>query len=105
MAPTGRGVLDGLTFSLEGRNGFDGTPVNPAVPDGLPGGSSSGSAAAGHLRLPQISLPPGFTAHGHPLGLGAIGWVGGDTALLGLSLWGSVAEGFVPFTTASTPGS
>jgi amidase len=42
----GRTISDELAFSLEGRNTWDGTPVNPAVPDGLPGGSSSGSAVA-----------------------------------------------------------
>lgn len=34
-----------LAFGLEGRNIWYGTPVNPAAPDRLPGGSSSGSAS------------------------------------------------------------
>jgi amidase len=42
----GRTVTDELAFSLEGENHFEGTPVNPAAPDRLPGGSSSGSAVA-----------------------------------------------------------
>jgi amidase len=35
-----------LAFSLDGRNDHYGTPINPAAPDRVPGGSSSGSAAA-----------------------------------------------------------
>ncbi|MFN4352708.1 MAG: amidase [Hylemonella sp.] len=42
----GKTVTDELAFSLEGENAFHGTPRNPAVPDRLPGGSSSGSAVA-----------------------------------------------------------
>ncbi|MHB1304457.1 MAG: amidase [Acidiphilium sp.] len=34
-----------LAFGLEGRNMHYGTPVNPAAPDRLPGGSSCGSVA------------------------------------------------------------
>ena len=34
-----------LAFGMEGRNKWYGTPINPAAPDRLPGGSSSGSAA------------------------------------------------------------
>ncbi len=35
-----------LAFSLDGRNEHYGTPINPAAPDRVPGGSSSGSASA-----------------------------------------------------------
>lgn len=35
-----------FAFSLDGRNEHYGTPVNPAAPDRVPGGSSSGSASA-----------------------------------------------------------
>jgi len=35
-----------LAFSLDGRNEHYGTPLNPAAPDRVPGGSSSGSASA-----------------------------------------------------------
>lgn len=42
----GKTVTDELAFSLEGENTFHGTPRNPAAPDRLPGGSSSGSAVA-----------------------------------------------------------
>jgi amidase len=42
----GKTITDELAFSLEGENAFHGTPRNPAAPDRLPGGSSSGSAVA-----------------------------------------------------------
>jgi amidase len=35
-----------IAFSLDGRNEHYGTPLNPAAPGRVPGGSSSGSAAA-----------------------------------------------------------
>lgn len=45
-ALAGKTVTDELAFSLEGRNVHYGTPINPACPDRIPGGSSSGSAVA-----------------------------------------------------------
>lgn len=42
----GSTITDELAFSLEGANAHHGTPVNPAAPGRLPGGSSSGSAVA-----------------------------------------------------------
>jgi nicotinamidase-related amidase len=42
----GATLTDELAFSLTGENAHYGTPVNPASPDRVPGGSSSGSAAA-----------------------------------------------------------
>lgn len=42
----GRVQTDELAYSLNGCNAHYGTPVNPAAPDRLPGGSSSGSAVA-----------------------------------------------------------
>lgn len=47
----GKTITDELAFGLEGTNVHYGMPVNPACPDRLPGGSSSGSgvAVAGHL--------------------------------------------------------
>src|ERR1700728_3442066 len=42
----GKTVTDELAFSLEGRNVHDGCPINPACPERLSGGSSSGSAVA-----------------------------------------------------------
>lgn len=50
----GKTVTDELTYSLAGINAHHGTPVNPAAPDRIPGGSSSGSAvavAAGHADV------------------------------------------------------
>jgi amidase len=52
----GRTVTDELAFSLEGNNHFYGTPRNPAAPDRLPGGSSSGSAVAVAAGLVDFSL-------------------------------------------------
>jgi amidase len=42
----GKTITDELAFSLEGENAHYGTPINPACPERLPGGSSSGSAVA-----------------------------------------------------------
>ncbi|MEP9355962.1 amidase [Xanthobacter sp. KR7-65] len=42
----GRTISDELAYSLTGENFHYGTPLNPAAPDRVPGGSSSGSASA-----------------------------------------------------------
>ncbi|MBL0169706.1 MAG: amidase [Gemmatimonadaceae bacterium] len=42
----GKTHTEEMTFSLTGENAHYGTPVNPAAPDRVPGGSSSGSASA-----------------------------------------------------------
>lgn len=42
----GKTHTDELAYSLNGANVHYGTPINPAAPDRLPGGSSSGSAVA-----------------------------------------------------------
>ena len=42
----GRTHTEELAFSLTGENAHYGTPINPAAPGRVPGGSSSGSAAA-----------------------------------------------------------
>lgn len=42
----GKTHMDELAFSLNGKNKHYGTPINAAAPDRIPGGSSSGSAAA-----------------------------------------------------------
>jgi amidase len=52
----GKTITDELAFSLEGSNFHYGTPVNPACPDRLPGGSSSGSAVAVAAGLVDFSL-------------------------------------------------
>jgi amidase len=42
----GKTITDELAFSIVGENAHYGTPLNPAAPDRVPGGSSSGSASA-----------------------------------------------------------
>lgn len=51
---TGKTTTVELAFGLEGRNMHYGTPVNPAAPDRVPGGSSCGSVAmvaGGHAQV------------------------------------------------------
>src|SRR5262249_15176540 len=45
-AIVGKTICDEFFYSMTGANAHYGTPVNPRAPDRLPGGSSSGSAAA-----------------------------------------------------------
>ncbi|MGY4161231.1 amidase [Bradyrhizobium sp. USDA 4461] len=52
----GKTVTDELAFSLEGVNAHYGTPLNAACPDRIPGGSSSGSAAAVAAGLVDVAL-------------------------------------------------
>lgn len=52
----GKTITDELAFSLQGQNAHYGTPVNPAAPDRIPGGSSSGSASAVAGGLADIAL-------------------------------------------------
>ena len=47
---------DELAYSIAGANPHYGTPPNPAVPGGLPGGSSSGPASAVALGQATIGL-------------------------------------------------
>ena len=42
----GKTITDEVSLGILGENPHDGTPANPAAPDRVPGGSSSGSAAA-----------------------------------------------------------
>ena len=44
--------MDELAYSLNGENVHYGTPRNPACPDRIPGGSSSGSAVSETLGKP-----------------------------------------------------
>jgi Asp-tRNA(Asn)/Glu-tRNA(Gln) amidotransferase A subunit family amidase len=48
--------LHELAFGVTGVNRFEGTVANPAAPDRVPGGSSSGSAAAVALGLADVAL-------------------------------------------------
>ncbi len=52
----GKTVTDELAFSLIGENHFYGTPLNPAAPTRVPGGSSSGSASAVACGLADFAL-------------------------------------------------
>ena len=104
----GKTMTDELAWSLNGENFHYGTPVNPKAPGRIPGGSSSGSAAAvagglvdfavgsdtgGSVRLPAsycgtLGMRP---THGRIAIDGAVplapsydtvGWFAGDAALL-----------------------
>jgi len=52
----GKTITDELAFSLEGDNAHYGMPLNSACPDRVPGGSSSGSAAAVAAGLVDFAL-------------------------------------------------
>ena len=52
----GKTITDELAFSLEGVNAHYGMPLNPACPDRIPGGSSSGSASAVAAKLVDFAL-------------------------------------------------
>jgi amidase len=52
----GKAHTDELAFSLSGTNAHYGTPRNAAAPGRVPGGSSSGSAAAVASGMAQIAL-------------------------------------------------
>jgi amidase len=52
----GKTHTDELTYSLNGENYHYGTPVNPRAPGRIPGGSSSGSAAATAGGLVDFAL-------------------------------------------------
>lgn len=52
----GKLITDELTYSLNGDNIHDGTPLNANAPDCVPGGSSSGSAAAVAAKLVDFAL-------------------------------------------------
>jgi len=55
-ALSGKTQMDELALSLGGENSSYGTPVNPRAPDRIPGGSSSGSAAATAGGLVDFAL-------------------------------------------------
>lgn len=52
----GKTHTDELAFSLNGKNAHFGAPINPAAPERITGGSSSGSMAAVAGRLADIAL-------------------------------------------------
>jgi amidase len=49
-------VTDEVSLGILGENAHDGTPLNPAAPDRVPGGSSSGSASAVAAGLCDFAL-------------------------------------------------
>lgn len=52
----GKTHTEELAWSLFGTNAHFGTPINPAAPDRVPGGSSSGSASAVAAGLCDVAL-------------------------------------------------
>src|SRR4051794_10834916 len=52
----GKTVTDEVSLGILGENAFDGTPVNTRAPGRVPGGSSSGSAAAVAAGLCDTAL-------------------------------------------------
>ena len=52
----GKTITDEVSLGILGENAFDGTPLNIKAPDRVPGGSSSGSAAAVAAALCDTSL-------------------------------------------------
>jgi amidase len=52
----GKTITDEVSLGILGENPFDGTPLNSAAPDRVPGGSSSGSAAAVAAGLCDTAL-------------------------------------------------
>ncbi len=55
-ALVGKTVTDEVSLGILGENAFDGTPMNPAAPGRVPGGSSSGSASAVAAGLCDTAL-------------------------------------------------
>jgi amidase len=52
----GKTHTDEFAYSLNGENFHYGTPINPAAPERIPGGSSSGSAVAVAGRLSDFAI-------------------------------------------------
>jgi amidase len=52
----GKTTMDEIAYGLTGRNAHYGTPLNPAAPERVPGGSSSGSASAVAGRACDFAL-------------------------------------------------
>src|SRR6478609_10799440 len=52
----GKTITDEVSLGILGENAFDGTPLNSAAPGRVPGGSSSGSAAAVAAGLCDTAL-------------------------------------------------
>jgi amidase len=52
----GKTITDEVSLGILGENAHDGTPLNPAAPRRVPGGSSSGSASAVAARACDFAL-------------------------------------------------
>uniref|UniRef100_A0A1D1XLT5 Amidase 1 n=1 Tax=Anthurium amnicola TaxID=1678845 RepID=A0A1D1XLT5_9ARAE len=52
----GKTVMDEMAYSINGENKHYGTPTNPAAPDRVPGGSSSGSAVSVAAEIVDFSI-------------------------------------------------
>jgi amidase len=52
----GKTITDEVSLGILGENAHDGTPLNPAAPDRVPGGSSSGSASVVAAGLCDFAL-------------------------------------------------
>jgi amidase len=52
----GKTITMELAYGLTGENAWQGTPINPAAPERMPGGSSAGSAAAVAGRAVDFAL-------------------------------------------------
>src|SRR6202162_4123997 len=52
----GKTITDEVSLGILGENAHDGTPLNPAAPGRVPGGSSSGSASAVAAGLCDFAL-------------------------------------------------
>ena len=52
----GKTATDEVSLGILGENPFTGTPLNPAAPDRVPGGSSSGSASAVAAEICDFAL-------------------------------------------------
>ncbi len=124
----GKTHTEEMAFSLTGENHHYGTPVNPAAPDRVPGGSSSGSASAvagglvdfaigsdtgGSVRAPAsycgiFGIRPTHgrlsLANACPLApsFDTAGWFARDAALL--QRVGAVLLGHSPAGAATRPG-
>ncbi len=52
----GKTITDEVSLGILGENAHDGTPLNPAAPGRVPGGSSSGSASAVAAKACDFAL-------------------------------------------------
>src|SRR6201995_2502574 len=66
----GKTITDEVSLGILGENAFDGTPLNSQAPDRVPGGSSSGSAAAVAAGL--CDTAPGTDTGGPGWGAGRL---------------------------------